>query len=92
VHGDAAGVGDLKRSLVEWLTDMELVPAGPNAGLGRYVGYYRPYATSHDDLDQDGAFQTEAKNHALSLVDMVRQIRSGHYRRPDADQNAPRKK
>lgn len=92
VHGDAAGVGDLKRSLTEWLTDMELIPAGPNAGVGRYVGYYRPYATSHDDLDQDADFQTEVKNQALSLVEMIRQIRSGQYRRPDADPKAPRKK
>lgn len=92
VQGDAAGVGELKNSLVAWLTDMELIPAGPNAGLGRYVGYYAPYATSHDDLDRDQAFQIEVTNQAAALVEMVRQIRSGRYRRPDAGQEAPRKK
>jgi multimeric flavodoxin WrbA len=92
VHGDAAGVEELERSLVGWLTDMELVPAGPRAGLARYIGYYGPYATSHDDLDRDKDLQTEVKNHALALVETVRQIRSGHYRRPDADLKEPRKK
>jgi multimeric flavodoxin WrbA len=92
VHGDAAGVEDLQRSLVAWLTDLELVPAGPSAGLGRYVGYYEPYATSHNDLDRDELFQAEVKNHVLALTAMVRQIRSGRYQRPDADLEEPRKK
>ncbi len=91
VHGDAAGVENLRRILVDWLTDMELVPAGPDAGLGRY-GYYQPYATSHDDLDRDRALQAEVRDTALSLVETVRQIRSGRYRRPDADLEEARKK
>jgi multimeric flavodoxin WrbA len=92
VHGDAAGVDTLTRSLVDWLTDMELVPAGPSAGLGRYVSYYTPYATSYDDLDRDTSFQMEVKNHAQALVEMVRQSRSGNYQRPDANLEEPRKK
>ena len=28
----------------------------------RYLGYYQPYATSHDDLDADRDFQEEARN------------------------------
>jgi hypothetical protein len=28
----------------------------------RYLGYYQPYATSHDDLDADRDFQEEACN------------------------------
>ncbi len=92
VHGDAAGVEELRRMLVDWLTDLELVPAGPSPGLDRYVGYYEPYATSHDDLDRDEEFQIEVKNHALALVETVRQIRSGGYRRPDEGLEEPRKK
>jgi multimeric flavodoxin WrbA len=42
VHGDAAGVENLRRMLTDWLTDMHLVSAGSPALLDRYVGYYRP--------------------------------------------------
>ncbi len=92
VHGDAAGAENLRRILVDWLTDLELIPAGPSAGLGRYVGYYQPYATSHDDLDKDVDLQAEVRNLSLSLVETVRQIRTGQYRRPDANLEEPRKK
>jgi multimeric flavodoxin WrbA len=92
VHGDAAGVETLRRVLVDWLTDMELVPAGPEAGLGRYLGYHAPYATSHDDLDADAALQEEVRNGARSLVETVRRIRAGRYRRPDAGLGEPRAK
>jgi hypothetical protein len=92
VHADAAGAENLRRMLVDWMTDMEMIPAGPVAGIGRYVGYYEPYATSHDDLDRDTAFQAETRNAALELVEMVRQIRSGQYKRPDDRLEDPRKK
>jgi multimeric flavodoxin WrbA len=92
VHADAGGAEGLRRMLVDWLTDMELVPAGPRAGLDRYVGYYEPYATSHDDLDRDTALQREVRNTALALAETVRQIRSGRYRRPDEGLEEARKK
>jgi multimeric flavodoxin WrbA len=92
VHGDAAGVETLRRSLCDWLTDMGLIQAGASGGLGRYLGYYRPYATSHDDLDEDRAFQAEAFAAARSLVETVRQLRSGRYRAPDAELETPRPK
>src|SRR5207249_4311313 len=56
VHGDTTGTGDLENALTNWLCDMELVPAGIPALLDRYIGYYEPYATSHDALDKDEAF------------------------------------
>lgn len=92
VHADAAGAENLRRMLVDWMTDMEMIPAGPVAGIGRYLGYYEPYATSHDDLDRDTAFQEETRNAALELVEMVRQIRTGQYQRPDDRLEEPRKK
>jgi hypothetical protein len=78
--------------LTDWLVDMELIPAGPHAGLDRYVGYYEDYATSHDALDRDAALWDEVRNVALGLVETVRQIRSGRYRRPDERLVPPRKK
>jgi multimeric flavodoxin WrbA len=91
-HGDAAGAEGLRRMLVDWLTDLGLVPAGPSAGLDRYIGYYRAYATSHADLDADRAVWGEVRNLAVALVETARQIRSGRYRRPDAGLVPPREK
>ena len=82
VHGDAAGAETLRRSLVDWLSDIELVPAGHASTIDRYIGYYEPYATSHDALDADTAFQEEVRNAARSLVNAVRMMREG---RPEAD-------
>jgi multimeric flavodoxin WrbA len=92
VHGDAAGAENLRRILVDWMKDLELIPAGPHPGLDRYLGYYQPYATSHDDLDRDTDFQEEVRHAALVLCETVRQIRSGRYRRPDEGLEEPRKK
>lgn len=92
VQGDAAGVEGLTRNLTDWLTDMGLVRAGASASLGRYVGYYEPYATSHADLDKDTAFQREVENAAASLVEMVRTLRAGRYEAPDEDLPEPRSK
>src|SRR5438046_3805509 len=73
-HGDAAGPETLRRSLVDWLTDMGLVQAGTSGIVDRFIGYYRPYATSHEDLDADVDAFTLVRNAARSLVEMVAQI------------------
>jgi hypothetical protein len=70
---------------------MELIPAGAAANFDRYIGYYEPYATSHDALDRDTALFEEVRNAARSLVNAVRMIRQGR-REPDADLHPPRPK
>jgi multimeric flavodoxin WrbA len=92
VHGDVAGAGEVKYALCDWLDWMGLIRAGSSGALDRYIGYYEPYATSHDALDRDEAVQTETRNAALSLVERVRQIRNGRYEPPDAELTPPRKK
>ena len=92
VHGDAAGVENLRRILTDWLSDMGLVQAGKSAAVGSYLGYYEPYATSHDDLDRDTGLQEEVRNAARSLVTAVRQLRSGSCPPPDAGLEEPRPK
>jgi multimeric flavodoxin WrbA len=77
VHGDVEGAETLRRMLSDWLTSMHLVPAGPQAELDRYIGYLRPYATSHDDLDDDEAVQDEVRNAARTLLEAVRAKRAG---------------
>jgi multimeric flavodoxin WrbA len=92
VHGDAAGVENLQQMLCAWLTDLGLIQAGASAGLGRYLGYYQPYATSHDDLDRDRALQREVRNAAESLVQRARELRAGRCPEPDAGLTPPRMK
>jgi multimeric flavodoxin WrbA len=92
VHGDVGGAEETRRALCDWLSWMQLIQAGSSGGLDRYVGYYQPYATSHDALDRDEAFRNEVRNAAESLVETVTQIRDGRHQRPDEDLEAPRKK
>jgi multimeric flavodoxin WrbA len=92
VHGDAAGCETLRRILVDWLKDIGMVSAGHAAELDRYVGYYKRYAASHDDLDRDRAFQAEVRNATRALVRAVRLMRRGKLGQPDARLHDPRPK
>jgi multimeric flavodoxin WrbA len=92
VHGDVEGVGALTSALRDWLTSLGLVPAGPQAILGRYVGYMRPYATSHADLDDDEALMLEVRNAAATLLGAARSLRRGEPPRHDIALPDPRPK
>lgn len=92
VHGDVAGVESLRRNLSDWLDWMELIDAGAQARLDRYLGYYEPYATSHDAMDKDEALQEEVRNVARAVGDAVRMLRSGTLARPDQGVRSPRPK
>jgi len=92
VHGDVAGTDSVRRALCDWLDWMGLVDAGTQAKLDRYIGYYEPYATSHDALDRDGAVQEEVRNAARALVAAVALLRQGGLQAPDAGLAAPRPK
>jgi multimeric flavodoxin WrbA len=76
-HGDAEGADNVRRDLHDWLIEMALVPAGAPAVFDRYIGYYEPYATSHEALDRDTAFMEEARNAARTLVEAVTEMRRG---------------
>ena len=77
VHGDVEGAENVRRSISDWLCFMHLCPAGPKAELDRYIGYWKPYATSHDELDADQAMQEEVRNAARALAEGVSAKRSG---------------
>ncbi len=83
-HGDAAGPEGLRRMLADWLTDIGMIQSGPSSVFETFIGYYRPYATSHEDLDADENLPVQVKNAAISLARMVGQIRSGDYHSPDS--------
>jgi multimeric flavodoxin WrbA len=92
VHGDTAGADTLKDNLANWLEDMGLIAAGHAAVIDSYIGYYKPYATSHQELDQDHGFQEEVRNAARSLVNAVRLLRRGDLKQPDGSLRDPRPK
>jgi multimeric flavodoxin WrbA len=81
-HGDSVGAETLRRSLVDWLTDMSLISAGRTAEADGYLGYMEPYATSHRALDEDAAFQQEAVNVARALGNAVMLSRAGKFENP----------
>jgi len=91
-HGDAAGPENLRRMLTDWLTDMAMIPAGPTAQIDTWIGWYQPYATSHDELDKNKDLFEEVSNAARALAAMVTLVRSGKYRAPDRGLHHPRQK
>ncbi|PDT82580.1 flavodoxin family protein [Sinorhizobium sp. BJ1] len=92
VHGDVAGVENVRRSLSDWLCYMHLEPAGPLAEVDRYIGYWKPYALSHAELDADEAVQEEVRNAAQTLVEAVTVKRAGKMVSAGADLSEPRQK
>jgi len=92
VHGDVAGVESLRRNLCDWLDWMGLVDAGSDARLDRYIGYYKPYATSHEELDADVAVQEEVRNVARAVARGVGLLREGRLAQPDEGLREPRPK
>ena len=91
-HGDAAGPENLRRMLTDWLTDMAMIPAGPTAQIDTWIGWYQPYATSHDELDKNKDLFEEVSNAARALAAMVTLVRSGKYHAPDRGLHHPRQK
>jgi multimeric flavodoxin WrbA len=92
VHGDVAGIEGSRRSLSDWLDWMGFIDAGAQARLDRYIGYFEPYATSHDVLDKDSAVQAETRNVALAVAKAVVELRAGRLHAVRAKLPRPRPK
>ncbi|MDO8176989.1 MAG: flavodoxin family protein [Undibacterium sp.] len=92
VHGDVSGVDEARRALSDWLDWMGLFDAGALARLGRYIGYYEAYASSHDALDKDSAIQEEARNVARAVAKAVIELRAGRLQAAQAHLSRPRPK
>jgi multimeric flavodoxin WrbA len=92
VHGDAIGAETLRRSLSDWLTDMSLISVGRAGEADGYIGYKEPYATSHDALDKDRAFQQEVENTARALGNAITLARAGKLQEPGRGLSDPRPK
>ena len=92
VHGDVAGTDDVRRALCDWLDWMGLIDAGRRSRLDRYIGYYQPYALSHDALDADRSVQEEVRNVARAVAAAVDELRAGRLRAPESQRRDPRPK
>jgi hypothetical protein len=87
-----AGIESSRRALSDWLDWMGFVDAGVQARLDRYIGYFEPYATSHDALDRDAAIQEEARNVARAVAKAVVELRSGRLQAAQPHLSRPRPK
>jgi multimeric flavodoxin WrbA len=92
VHGDVGGWEDTRRHLCDWLDWMGLIDAGARARLDRTIGYYEPYATSHEALDRDLDVQEETRNAARALVEAIALLRDGRLVAPGMALARPRPK
>jgi len=87
-----AGIENQRRALCDWLDWMGLIDAGAMSRLDRYIGYYKPYATSHEELDRDKGVMEEVRNVARAVGKAVALLRNGGLVKPDARLKAPRPK
>ena len=92
VHGDVAGIEGSRRGLSDWLDWMGFIDAGAQARLDRYIGYFEPYATSHETLDRDRAVQEEARNVARAVAKAVGELRAGRLQAVQPQLKPPRPK
>jgi multimeric flavodoxin WrbA len=92
VHGDVEGAESVLHALADWLNWMGLTAAGAKSLLDRYVGYYKPYATSHELLDREGELFEEVANVARALAQAVAELRAGRLSMPDTALTNPRPK
>jgi len=92
VHGDVEGAENVRRSLSDWLRFMDMASAGVNAELDRYIGYWKPYATGHEELDADQAMQDEVRNAALTLAEAAHANHAGSLLQPGRNLKPPRQK
>jgi multimeric flavodoxin WrbA len=91
-HGDVEGAENVRRGLADWMRFMHMESAGTGAELDRYIGYWKPYATSHDELDRDEAIQAEVRNAARTLAEALALKRSGQLKQAGQALEEPRPK
>jgi multimeric flavodoxin WrbA len=92
VHGDVAGIEGSRRALSDWLDWMGFINAGVQARLDRYIGYFEPYATSHEALDKDASVQEEVRNVARAVAKAVVELRAGRLQAVQPELSRPRPK
>jgi len=62
------------------------------AEVDRYIGYWKPYATSHEELDADLAMQGEVRNAAKTVCEAIDAKQAGKWLSAGQDFHPPRQK
>ena len=92
-HGDSQGHEGVRAGAGRMAGGHRHAPGRHVRGASiRSIGYYEPYATSHDKLDAQPETFVQVENAAKSLARLVRDMRSGKWRAPDAELKHPRQK
>jgi multimeric flavodoxin WrbA len=92
VHGDVSGASGLRGTLADWLDYIGLISCGGQSQIDRYIGYFEPYATSHDALDDDKPMVEETRNVARAVSNAIYALREGRLFIADKDIKPPRQK
>jgi hypothetical protein len=92
VHGDASGAEHLRQTLCDWLDWLGFIDSGSFGALDRYIGYFEPYATSHEALDKDTAIVEEVRNVARAVGRAVIDLRAGRLSVRETKLTPPRQK
>ena len=71
---------------------MGLIDSGEQSRLDRFIGYYEPYANSHDALDKDKSIQEETRNVARAVAKTVEELRTGRLQAIQPVLSRPRPK
>jgi multimeric flavodoxin WrbA len=87
-----AGLEGSRRALSDWLDWMGFIDAGFQARLDRFIGYYEPYANSHEALDKDFPLQEEVRDVARSVIKAVVELRAGRLQYVQPTLQRPRAK
>ncbi|MDT4884413.1 hypothetical protein FQZ97_1205500 [compost metagenome] len=87
-----AGIEGSRHSLCDWLDWMGFIDAGAVARIDRHIGYYEPYATSHEALDRDLDVQEETRQAAQALGKAVVELRAGRLKSLQSPRARPRPK
>jgi len=90
VHEDVEGAGNVLRGISNWLRFVHLRPVELESEIDRYIGYWKPYATNHQELDNDLAIQKEVRNAAGTLRAAVTLVCSGFNFRVTACDTTPK--
>ena len=92
IHGDVTGAEGSRRALSDWLDWMGFIDAGALSRMDRYIGYLKPYASSHAALDKDELVQEEARNVARAVAKTVVEMRAGRLQEVQPKLTRPRPK
>ena len=71
---------------------MGFIDVGAQARLDRYIGYFEPYASSHEALDRDECVQEEARNVARAVAKAMVELRAGRLQSVQPRLSRPRPK